>query len=114
MRNSGRNCALTGVVYSSQLGEIVKAVAVVLLLTGLFGWGMWSVGRSAERAERDARYRRRNLLRLGVLYFAAVVAGVVAVLTGDAPKLALAGVPVCLLMGWWLVRNAGNVKIPPA
>ena len=100
--------------YSSQLANIAKAVAVVLLLTGLFGWGMWSVGRSAERAERDSGYRRGKLLRLGTLYFVAVVVGVAGVVTGHEPKLALAGVPICLLMGWWLVRNARNVKIPPA
>ena len=100
--------------YSSQLGDILKAIAAVLLLTGFFAWGMWSVGRPAERAERDAGYRRRNLLRLGTLYFVVVIVGVTAVLTGHESKLALAGIPICLLMGWWLVRNARNVNVPPA
>jgi heme/copper-type cytochrome/quinol oxidase subunit 2 len=102
------------VTHSFQIGQILKAVAVVLLLTGLFVWGMWSVGQSAERAERDARYRRRHLLRLGALYFVVLIAAVTAVVTGNESKLVLAGVPICLLMGWWLVRNARNVNLPPA
>lgn len=100
--------------HSFQFGDIVKAVAIVFLGTGLFAWTMWSAARSAQRAERDAGYRRRYQLRLGTLYLVAVVVGVAAVLTGHQPKIALAGVPVCLLVGWWLVRNGRNVKVPPA
>lgn len=102
------------VAHSLQFGDIVKAVATVLLATGLFSWGMWSAARSSQHAERDAPYRRRTQLRLGTLYLVILVVGVAAVLIGHQQKITLAGVPICLLMGWWLVRNGRNVTVPPA
>lgn len=93
---------------------LVTVIVGVSLTTAIFGWMMWRAWKSAERVETDLRHRRRILLRLGLVYVAAAVFGVAAVLSGKEPKESLIGLPVGVLLAWFYIRAAVGVKVPPA
>ena len=73
----------------------------------------WRLCKSVERAERDPKYLRRRLLRMGLLYVFVVVFGVVEVVTGKQPKALLLGLPIAVVLAWWFMKTAANVNIPP-
>jgi hypothetical protein len=60
---------------------IATIIAGVLAFSAFLGWGAWRFCKSAERAERDPRYLRRNLLRLGLIYLGCGIYGIVEVVT---------------------------------
>jgi uncharacterized membrane protein YvlD (DUF360 family) len=79
----------------------------------LVGWMLWRFVRSVNRAAVDPIYRRRRLIRFGMLYVVAGVIGIVLVVTRQEPVLALAGLPVVAWLAWSLFRAASQIKVPP-
>jgi hypothetical protein len=66
-----------------------------------------------DRAEHDVRYQRRLLL-IGVLLYILNAANVIfKVVAGRQPIQMLLGLPIPLLIAWYLVRRARRVKVPP-
>jgi hypothetical protein len=92
---------------------IALVIAAVTVSSGFLAVGMWAAWKGAERAEADARYRRRILLRLGLLYVGCAIFGIAEVLTGSAPKESLFGLPVAAVLAWAYLRAAVRVKAPP-
>jgi hypothetical protein len=95
-------------------GTIVAVIVSVLAFSAFLGWGAWRVCKSAERAVRDPRYLRRNLLWLGLLYIGSAVFGIAEVVTGKEPLQSLIGLPIGALLAWFYIRTALRVKVPPA
>src|ERR1700687_1713572 len=95
-------------------GMMATIITGVLALSAFLGWGAWRGCKSAERAERDPRYLRRNLLWLGLIYVGGAVYGIVEVVTGREPIKSLIGLPVGALLAWFCLRTAIRVKVPPA
>ncbi len=94
-------------------GIIAAIIVGVLALSAFLGWGAWRTCMSAERAERDPRYRRRILLLLGVVYVGGAVYGIAEVVTGREPIQSLIGLPVGALLAWFYLRTAFRVNVPP-
>ena len=90
---------------------IIGAVTISSAVLVAAGWSAW---KETERAESDARYRRRMLLRMALLYVACAVFGIAEVISGRAPKESLLGLPIAafLALAWW--KAASRVKVPPA
>jgi CDP-diglyceride synthetase len=93
---------------------IATVIVGVTVTTALLAWGMWRTCRSAERAERDPRYRRRLLIMMGMLYVTSAAFAIEQVATGKEPIQTLIGLPFGLLLAWFWLRSASRVKIPPA
>jgi hypothetical protein len=92
---------------------IALVIGAVTASSALLAFAMWHAWKEAERAEHDLRYRRRVLLRLGLLYLGSAVFGIVEVVTGREPKEVLFGLPVGAVLAWGFLRAAIRVKVPP-
>jgi hypothetical protein len=68
------------------------------------------VGKSAERAQRDPRYLRRIFLGVALLYIISGLFFIAEVALGKAPVQMLAGLPVSVLIVWWLLRKASEIR----
>jgi hypothetical protein len=91
-------------------GEITAIVVGVLICSAVIAWMAWRLCKSVERAERDPKYLRRRLLRMGLLYVFVVVFAVVEVVTGKQPKALLLGLPIAVLLAWRFLKAAVNVR----
>jgi threonine/homoserine/homoserine lactone efflux protein len=92
---------------------IVTIIVVVLGSCAFFGWMAWRVCQSADRAERDPRYRRCLLLGGALLYGLSVVFGVAEVISGNAPIQSLFGLITPAALIWLFIKAASRVKVPP-
>ena|SRR5579864_7405657 len=93
--------------------SVTAVVVGVLALSAFFVWRLWRLYLSMERAERDARYRRRVLMRLPILYGASAVFGIVLVASGREPIQTLLGLPVVALLIWLYLKAALAEKVSP-
>jgi hypothetical protein len=93
---------------------IVLIILVVLGTSALFGWSAWLICQTANRAERDPRFRRRLLLVVASVYAFGVLNGVSDVLSGKQSAWSLIFVPIPAAIIWAYVKAAIRVKIPPA
>jgi len=59
-----------------------------------------------DRANSDPRYRRRQLILLVAVYVVSMVVGVSEAIRGYQPALSLVGLPIPLLLVYWLLRTA--------
>lgn len=96
---------------SLMIALIVGAVTISSVVLIAAGWSAW---KETERAESDARYRRRMLLRMALLYVACAVLGIAEVISGRAPKERLLGLPIAAFLAWAWWKAATRVKVPPA
>jgi hypothetical protein len=64
--------------------------------------------------ERDPKLLPRRILRMGLFYICSAGYGIVEVVTGNLPPIALIGLPVAAGIAWTLIREASNVKVPPS
>ena len=94
------------------LRTVTVTILAVFALSALLGWGAWRMYKSAERAERDPKYLRRRLIRLGVLYLGCSIWAVLEVANGARPLKSLVGLPIGLLLGWFYLRAATRVDTP--
>ena len=85
-----------------------------ILAAVLVGWMLWRFVRSVNRAAADPLYRRRRLIRFGMVYVFAGVIGIVLVVTRQGPALALVGLPVVAWLAWSFFRAASQIKVPPS
>ena len=85
----------------------------VSVTTAIFVWILWQGWKETEHAETDLRHRRRIILRLGLVYVVTSVIGVAGVVSGREPKESLIGLPIALLLAWFLLRAVLKVKVPP-
>jgi cell division protein FtsW (lipid II flippase) len=92
---------------------IATVIIGVFVATAVMGWLMWRLFRSAERMERDPKYRRRRLIRGAMIYVFGALFGMIQVARGELPIQALIGLPISLFMIWVILRTASKVKIPP-
>jgi hypothetical protein len=92
---------------------IATVIVGVLVSTAFLALTMWLVCRSAERAERDLKYRRRTLLFVAMLYGGFAAFGIVSVATGEEPISSLIGLPIAAAFVWAYLRAARKVKVPP-
>jgi hypothetical protein len=92
---------------------IAAVIIAVLAFTAALALGMWRMFRRVERAERDPKYLRRQLRRVGWFYVLAALSGIALVVSGNEPKEALIGLPIVALFIWTFFRAASRVKIPP-
>jgi hypothetical protein len=97
----------------SKLWTVIGLVVAVFAVSALFGWTMFRFAKSMERTHRDPKYRRRQLLYGAAIYGIGIVVGVSEVLSGDAPPAILLAIPIPLLLVWWFLRLAKQVKNPP-
>jgi hypothetical protein len=95
-------------------GEIAAIIVGVLASCAFLGWMMWRACQSAERGERDPRYRRRVLLRGALLYTFCAAYGVEQVISGNAPVQSLLGLIVLAFLIWSFIKQANRVKLPPS
>jgi hypothetical protein len=86
----------------------------VLAFCAFVGWGALRMLKSAERAENEPKYRRRNLLVMGVIYAFGGINGIINVALGDAPAWALCLLPIPVLIAWAFFRRASRIKNPAA
>jgi hypothetical protein len=93
---------------------IALVIAAVSVASAVLASAAWSIWKEAERAEGDARYRRRVLIRMALLYVACAVFGIAEVIAGRAPKESLIGLPIAALLAWLWLRAAIRLKVPPA
>ena len=93
-------------------GTIATIIVGVLMCSAFLAWGTWRFSKSAERAERDPRFRRRVLLRGGLLYAVCAVYSIAQVAIGDLPIQSLIGLPIGAALAWFYIRSALRVKIP--
>jgi hypothetical protein len=89
------------------------SIVVVGIATALLVWGCFRLICDAEKMQRDPTLLRRRMVRLGLFYICCAVLGIVRVVTGDLPPMALIGLPVTAGIAWILIKQANNVKIPP-
>lgn len=85
----------------------------VLVSCLLLGYLLWRVGKSADRADHDPRYRRRSLIRLAMVYLVVGVVIIAGVALGKERVEALYGLPMGVLIIWFLLRTAFKTKVPP-
>jgi len=97
----------------SNLWTVISIVVGVFSVSALFGWMMFRAAKSWERADLDPRYRRRKLILGAAIYVVAIVIGLSQVIRGNEPVETLAGLPIVLLLVYWLLRTASHTKIPP-
>ena len=67
---------------------------------------------SAERAEKDLKYRRRSLLWIAALYTIGAIVGTTEVVLGNAPLLSMVGLPISGGFIWLFLREASRIKNP--
>ncbi len=97
----------------STSAAIATVIIGVLAATGVMGWLMWRLFRSAERMERDPKYLRRRLVRGAMIYIFGVLFGMIEIARGELPIQALIGLPISLFMIWVSLRAASKAKISP-
>lgn len=97
----------------SKLWTFVSAVVGVFAASALLGWFMFRAGKSLDRANSDPRYRRRQLLLLAGVYVFSMLIGVSGVIRGEQPVWSLLGLPIPLLIVYFLLRTASRTKVPP-
>ena len=86
----------------------------VLLASAVLGWALFLFGKHMDRADRDARYRNRwILIGGGVVCILSPLMAVWDIATGEDPIQALAGLPLPLLVAWYVIREARRTKLPP-
>ncbi|HEY7097768.1 MAG TPA: hypothetical protein VH437_13670 [Terriglobales bacterium] len=91
-------------------GIIVLIILAVLGTCAFFGWAAWRVCQAADRAERDAKYRRRLLLVMVAPYAFGLLGAISDVLSGKQPAWHLVFLPISAAIIWVLVKA---VKVPP-
>ena len=92
---------------------IALVIGAVTVSTAVMVVGAWGAWKDTERAEGDARYRRRVLLRMALLYVFCAVFGVAEVASRREPIESLFGLPVAAFLAWMYWRAAARVKVPP-
>jgi len=97
----------------SNLWKFVIAVVAVFTVSAELGWQALRIAKSAERSISDPRYRRRRLIYLAAVYGVGTVLGVIEVIRGELPGLAMIGVAITLLLVCWSLRTAIKIKVPP-
>ena len=93
--------------------EIASTIVGVTVVVMVLVAAMWGAAKGAERAEKDARHRRKVLLRGTLLYVACAVVGIAEVVAGRAPAESLIGLPIAAFLAWLCWRVATRVKVPP-
>lgn len=93
---------------------IVTIIVSVMMACAFFGWMAWRTCESADRAERDPRYRRRLLLGGALFYALCAVSAISEVITGKQPVQFLFGLIIPAALIWLFIKAATRVKIPPA
>lgn len=96
----------------SPAATTVAAIIGVFAATGVLIWGLWRMVRTAERAERDPRFRRRILVSGALLYGGAALYAVILVVAGSEPIQSLLGLPISALLVWFFLRAALATKVP--
>jgi len=91
---------------------VALVVVGVRLFSALLAFGAFRLWKHMDRAERDARYRRRWLLAGGVIYVVSMANAVSKVISGASPVMTLLGLPIPLLMAWFFFRQAIRTKVP--
>jgi hypothetical protein len=91
----------------------ISVVVGVVTASALIGWTMFRAAKSWDRAASDPRYRRRQLILLAAVYVVSIMFGVSELIRGNQPVLSLVGLPIPLLIVYWLLRTAGRTKVPP-
>jgi hypothetical protein len=97
----------------SKLWMFLQIVVGVFVAAALGGWAMHRAAKSADRAEQDAKYRRRLFYRGAALYGFGLFVGISQVLSGNAPPATLFAAIIPLLFVWSFLRAAKRVKVPP-
>lgn len=87
---------------------IALVIAAVTISSVFLAVGMRGAWKESERAEADSRYRRRILLRLGLLYVGCAIFGIAEVLSGRAPKESLFALPVAALLAWAYFKGGSS------
>jgi len=90
----------------------LQIVVGVFVAAALGGRAMHRAAKSADRAEQDAKYRRRLFYRGAALYGFGLFVGISQVLSGNAPPATFAAI-IPLLFVWSFLRAAKRVKVPP-
>ena len=90
----------------------LQIVVGVFVAAALGGWAMHRAAKSADRAEQDAKYRRRLFYRGAALYGFGLFVGISQVLSGNAPPATFAAI-IPVLFVWSFLRAAKRVKVPP-
>jgi hypothetical protein len=93
-----------------QIATIIIGLLVSVLM---LGYGLWWATKSADRAGHDPKYRRRMLIRGAVVYVVVGVFIIVGVAAGKERVEALYGLPMGVLVIWYLLRTAFKIKVPP-
>ena len=93
---------------------IVATIVSVMVACAFFGWMAWRVCESADRAERDPRYRRRILFGGALFYAFCAVSAISDVITGKQPVQYLFGLVIPAALIRLFIRAASRVKVPPA
>jgi hypothetical protein len=95
-------------------GLMIALVTVaVTVSTAVMVVGIWGAWKDTERAEGDARYRRRVLLRMVMLYVFCAVFGIAEVASRREPIESLFGLPIAAFLAWMYWRAAVRVNVPP-
>ncbi|MGC2526957.1 MAG: hypothetical protein WA639_04385 [Candidatus Acidiferrum sp.] len=94
------------------LKMFATAVITVFAVAGLFGWMMFRAGQSADRAARDPRYRRRQMILVAAVYSVFLAYGIMQIAFGRLPRLDLVGLIIPILFIWYFWRAASRTKIP--
>ena len=98
------------------MNDAVKAtvltIIIVFTFSAIFGWQMWRLGKKIDRQEQDPSYSRKTLRRGGFVYAGAAALGIVFVSIGELPKESLVGLPIIMLLSWFLFHAAAKVKAP--
>ena len=92
---------------------VALVILAVTVTTAVMAIGMWRMSKDTERAEKNARYRRKVLLRMALLYVFSAVFGTVEVARGKEPMGSLVGLPIVAFLAWMCWRLAAGVKVPP-
>jgi hypothetical protein len=97
----------------NSLWTFISAVVGVFAVSALFGWMMFRAAKPWDRAASDPRYRRQKLFLLYAVYVLSMVVGIGEVLRRNQPVQSLLGLPIPLLIAYWLMRTASRTKVPP-
>jgi hypothetical protein len=92
---------------------IIGVLAFSAALTGYLAWIGQRAMQSAERAEREPRYKRRRLLWKGMTYLACTLLALTLNITGREPKKLLLPLPLGVAFAWFYLSAAIRIKIPP-
>ena len=93
---------------------IALVIVAVTVSTAVMVVGIWGAWKDTERGEGgDARYRRRVLLRIALLYVFCAVFGIAEVASRREPIESLFGLPVAAFLAWMYWRVAARVNVPP-